>query len=171
MRKITHTLWRRAKKKDAETAESQALRGLRIDPYLFGAYELLSRIYLDRHDSPKTESVLEKLNEKDPTNLLAYLRLSSLYRETGREESACLILKKGEKNFQHFIKQYRPAGVPNEFDKRKMAKYEKKSLEVYKKFQTGLKKIKSRREIVCGPAEPAPGKAKPLPVAERAVDG
>jgi len=149
------------KKKDAETAESQALSGLQIDPYLFGAYGLLSRIYFDRHDYPKTQSVLEKLNKKDPTNLLAYLRLSSLYRETGREESACLILKKGEKNFQHFIKQYRSAGIPNESDKQKMTKYEKKSLETYKKFQIGLKEIKSRRKIVCRPAEPAPGKAQP----------
>jgi len=149
------------KKKDAETAESQALKGLRIDPYLFGAYELLSRIYFGRHDYPKTESVLKKLNEKDPTNLFAYLRLASLYRETGREESACLILKKGEEKFQHFIKQYRPAGVPNESDKQRMAKYEKKSLKVFRKFQTGLKKIKSKREIVCGTAEPVPGMAQP----------
>jgi len=160
------------KKKDAETAESQALKGLKIDPYLFGAYELLSRIYYDRQDYSKTESVLKKLNNKDPTNLLAYLRLSSLYRETGREESACLILKEGEKNFQHFIKQYRPAGIPNESNKRKMTKYEKKSLETYKKFQIGLKKIESRLEIVCGPAKPPPGlKADPLPVAERRVGG
>ncbi len=159
------------KKKDAKTAESQALEGLKIDPYLFGAYELLSIIYYDKHDYPKAQSVLEKLNKKDPTNHRAYLRLSVLYEKTGREESACLILKEGEKNFQHFIKQYRPAGIPNESDKREMTKYEKKSLKTYKKFQTGLKKIKSRREIVCGPAEHAPGMAEPLPVAKKAGGG
>jgi len=70
-------------------------------------------------------------------------------------------LKEGEEKFQYLIKQYRPATVPNESDKRKMAKYEEKSLEVFRKFQTGLKKIKSRREIVCEPTQPAPGMAQP----------